>query len=140
MLFSFLGYPCTRYIQEEGKYDKEMEKRLTTILSQIEGVGRVEVVLTLKQGEENHFLRDQSKQTDSKDGIRSENISEKTVLISKGSSYDEPMIIRTDYPLFQGALIVCDGGGDAKIKLQLIQAVTALTNLGSHNITILKMK
>lgn len=123
-----------------SNYEKEMEDRLSVILSQIEGVGRVEVILTLKQGQENHFLYDHSSRIDTNEGSSTTEKSEKAVIISKGSSYDEPMITRTDYPLFQGALIVCEGGGDAEIKLQLTQAVSALTNLSSHNITILKMK
>ena len=122
------------------EYELDMEKRISAILSQIEGVGKVEVILTLKQGAENHFLMDQTNRTESKDAVSIVDTSEKTVIISKGNSYDEAMITRTDYPLFQGALIVCEGGGDAEIKLQLTQAVAALTNLSSHNITILKMK
>lgn len=122
------------------EYELDMEKRISAILSQIEGVGKVEVILTLKQGAENHFLMDQTNRTENKDGVSIMDTVEKTVIISKGNSYDEAMITRTDYPLFQGALIVCEGGGDAEIKLQLTQAVAALTNLSSHNITILKMK
>ena len=123
-----------------SEYEKEIERRLEQTLSQIEGVGKVKVFLTLKQGEETHYLADESRRTDTKDGASSTEISEKSVIISKGSSYDEPMITRTDYPLFQGALIVCEGGGDAQIKLQLTQAISALINLSSNQITILKMK
>lgn len=121
-------------------YEKEMEERLTMILSQIEGVGNVRVILTLRQGEEHHFLTDNIIRTENKDGASTTETNEKTVIFSKGSSYDEPMITRTDYPLFQGALIVCEGGGNAEIKLQLTRAVSALTDLSSQNITILKMK
>ena len=121
-------------------YEKEMETRLTEILSRIQGVGRVEVVLTLKQGEASHYLIDRDLSTNIKEEGSTTEQSEKAVIISKGSSYDEPIVTHKDYPLFQGALIVCEGGGDAQIKLQLTQAVAALTNLSSHNITILKMK
>ena len=121
-------------------YAKETEEHLASILSQIEGVGNVRVLLTLRQGEEHHFLTDITNRTDLKDGSGSTETTEKTVIFSKGSSYDEPMIIKTDYPLFQGALIVCEGGGNAEIKLQLTRAVSALTDLSSQNITILKMK
>lgn len=121
-------------------YTQQLEDRLCQILSQIRGVGKVEVILTLKQGEEHHYLYDESIRTEAKEGSNVTDTSQKTVIFSQGSSYDEPMITRTDYPLFQGALIVCEGGGDAEIKLQLTQAVSALTNLSSHNITILKMK
>ncbi len=122
------------------EYEIEMEKRLVDILSQIHGVGEVKVILTVRESERLHYQYDRTTQSDVSDSGTSAEESEKTVIISQGNSYDEPIVTSRDYPVFQGALIVCDGGGDAEIKLQLTQAVSALTNLSSHNITILKMK
>ena len=119
-------------------YESQLEARLEHILSQIQGVGNVHVILTLKQGERTHYLADLESDSETKDGVLSKEETEKTVIVSKGGSYDEPIVIKKDYPIFQGALIVCDGGGDAEIRLQLTRAVAALTNLSSHNITILK--
>ena len=121
-------------------YGNEMETKLISILSRIQGVGNVDVILTLKQAEVNHYLADHSLRTSTTEAGSTGEETEKTVIISKGSSYDEPIVTGRDYPVFQGALIVCDGGGDAQIRLQLTQAVSALTGLSSHNITILKMK
>ena len=121
-------------------YETMMEEKIATALSEIQGVGKVKVLLTLKQGEEYHYLTDPEQRSEAKDSGTLSDRSEKTVILSRGSSYDEAIVTRRDYPVFQGALIVCEGGGDAQIKLQLIQAVSALTNLGSQNITILKMK
>ncbi len=123
-----------------SEYEEIMEHRLKSILSQIQGVGEVDVILTLRQGENIHYLFDHDAVTITKEDGTTVEETEKAVIISKGSSYDEPIVTRKDYPLFQGALIVCEGGGDAEIRLQLTQAVAALTNLSSHNITILKMK
>ena len=122
------------------QYEREMEEKLVSLLSQIQGVGRVQVALTLEQGEEVHYLYDRDLRTETKEGESLKEEQEKAVIISKGSSYDEPMVTRTDYPLFRGALIVCEGGGDPEIKLQLTQAVSALTSLTSNQITVLKMK
>ena len=39
-------------------------------------------------------------------------------------------------PQFQGALVVCPGGGDPAVQLRLLEAVSALTGLGSDRISI----
>ena len=40
------------------------------------------------------------------------------------------------YPEYRGALVVCDGGGDSQIQLQVLQAVQALTGLNANQISI----
>ena len=37
-----------------------------------------------------------------------------------------------------GAVVVCEGGGSAAVRLQLTQAITALTGLSSEKIAIMK--
>lgn len=39
-----------------------------------------------------------------------------------------------------GAVVVCEGGGSAAVRLQLTQAVSALTGLSSDKITVVKGK
>jgi len=39
-----------------------------------------------------------------------------------------------------GAVVVCEGGGSAAVRLQLTQAVSALTGLPSDKITVVKGK
>ena len=61
-------------------------------------------------------------------------------MIQCGSAYDEPAVVSTAYPVFQGAVIVADGGADPSIRYQLSSAVAALLGLGADQITVLKMK
>ena len=46
------------------------------------------------------------------------------------------MEVAQQYPAFLGALVVSNGGGDPQVKLDLLQAVKALTGLGSDQISI----
>lgn len=121
-------------------YGADMERKLEEILSRIEGVGQVKVVLTMKQGSTSHYLYDSDIITDKTEGGQSQREERKTVLFSKGNSYDEATVTTIDYPRFQGALIVCEGGAKPEIRLQLIQAVSALTDLRSDKISVVKMK
>ena len=118
--------------QEQEDYAAALEQRLTEILSSIEGVGKVEVALTLERGSYTHYHQDV--QHNGQDEER------KTVILSEGSAYDKAAVTTVDYPRFQGALIVCQGGGNAAVQLRLVEAVTALTGLGSDRIKVVKMK
>lgn len=50
------------------------------------------------------------------------------------------LVIRTEPETqrFEGALVVCEGGGDAAVRLQLTKALSALTGLSSEKIAIVK--
>ena len=118
-------------------YAQSMEQRLTQALSQIEGVGKVQVVLTLANEGTVHYHSDVQLVSENGSAQREER---KTVILSEGSAYDKAAVSTVDTPSFQGALIVCEGGANASVKLRLTQAVAALTGLSSEKITVVKMK
>lgn len=118
---------------EENFSIEALEEKLNETLSKVEGAGRVTVVLTVKQGMERVLATDE-KIVDSESQLSEEY---ETVIIS-ASGGDEAVLITQHYPVFQGALVVCEGGDDPQVKLLLTQAVAALTGLGSDRITICK--
>ena len=59
------------------------------------------------------------------------------MLIGSGSGQEAVQLTRR-YPTFQGALVVCEGGDDAGVRLLMTQAVSALTGLGTDRITVCK--
>ena len=61
-------------------------------------------------------------------------------MLEQGSAYNVPAIVSTEYPVFQGALVVAEGGADPAVRYQLSAAVAALLGLGADRITVLKMK
>lgn len=109
---------------------EETEHKLERALSQIDGAGEVTVVLTLKEGSRQVLARDT--QTTEKEQ-RSQ-----TVVLSAGSGTEQAVPLQSIYPKYQGALVVCDGGGDARVKLELLEAVKALTGLGAEKISVCK--
>ena len=129
-----------RETERESDYAAQTAQQLRTLLAQIDGAGRVEVMLTLKSGARTQYQTDGSvtTQTDESGTRAAEEL--KTVILSEGSEYDKAAVSAVEYPQFQGALIVCDGAGSASVKLSLIEAVAALTGLSSGQITVVKMK
>ena len=128
-------------VQDEvERYRAALEEELEGLLSQVQGAGRVRVMLTLKTGPAARFQTDRSK-TESREGERSAASSEeKTVMQERGGAYTEPALVSTVYPEFRGAVIVAEGGGDERVRLRLSAAAAALLGLGTDQIIVVKMK
>jgi len=110
-----------------------LEAKLSEILSQVEGAGRVTVALTVKSGMEQVPLTDRSTSVTE----RGNSVEEKTVVINTGSGQEAVVRLQRG-PVFQGAVVVSQGGDQAEVRLLLTQAVAALTGLGADRITICK--
>lgn len=109
---------------------QEMENKLAKALSRIQGAGEVSVVLTLKEGSRQVLARD----IQVSDNVRQDT----TVIVSQGSGVERAVPVQSIYPKYQGALVVCPGGADARVKLELLEAVRALTGLSAEKIVICK--
>ena len=113
-----------------------MEERLCAILSQIRGAGRVQVMLTIAQGEETVYQFDQDLTTD-EGGSSSQ---KDTVTVTDKDRGQSGLITQVNPPRYQGALIVCQGADDPAVRLAISEAVSGLTGLGTDKIAIAKMK
>ena len=107
--------------------ENSMEDRLSFILSQIQGVGEVRVLLTEFFGPESVFQTDGSND-------RSE-----TVIISDGNRTESGLVKQVLSPVYQGAIVVCQGGGSASVRLSVMEAVANVTGIPANRITVLKM-
>ena len=112
----------------------ETEKAMEDILGKINGVGRVEVMLTLHSGGERVLAQDSSlRYSGSAQSPDSYERSSQPVTDAGGV-----VVTQEKYPQYRGALVVCDGGGSDAVRLQVVEAVSALTGLGSDRIAVVK--
>lgn len=108
------------------------EERLEQILSQIQGVGKVRVLLTVAQGEQAIYVYDED---------RSESdLSREAVVITDGERAQTGLVSQVLPPSYLGAVIVCQGGDLPGVKLAIVEAVCDATGLTADKITVLKMK
>ena len=63
-----------------------------------------------------------------------------TVLYQPDSAQRLPAVRKTRYPVYRGAVVVCEGAGSPSVELAIVQAVSRLTGLGSDKISVIKMK
>lgn len=118
-------------------YVAKMEKRLSDILSQISGVSRVHVMLTLQDGGSAVVEKDESvlsQETKEEKEYRKE---EKAVY-KDAESGEIPYVIAKKTPCIEGVLVVCEGGKDASVKQKILEAIMALFPVESHKICIIE--
>lgn len=92
-----------------GQYKSDTQNELSSVLSQIEGVGKVSVFLTVDSAEVN-------------------------VGFSGGASSKNESV-----PAVQGVLVVCEGGDDPVTVERVISAVTRSLNISSAKVCVSKM-
>ena len=117
------------------EFDLEaMERQMEEIVGCIDGVGRVKVMLTLRTGPTLSLASDKDETLRDAE-MRTEN---QILKLNRGSGMQEVVITQQRYPVFQGAVIVCDGAGNSAVRLQVTEAVSVLTSLSSDKITVAK--
>lgn len=121
---------------EEDFSVEALEAKLEETLAEIDGAGRVQVMLTVQGGMKRVLAQDGRMEQEGSDVQRETEV----VVVSSGSGGEETVLVQQIYPQFQGALVVAGGGGDPTVRLKLTEAVAALTGLGADKISICKGK
>lgn len=116
--------------------EPDLEEKLVKILSQIEGAGKVQVLLTEEAGQSVLYQTDQD--TDS--GSNSLTQRSDTVILSGADREEQGLVRQINPPVYQGAVVVCQGADKATVRLAIVEAVSAATGLGADKISVLKMK
>lgn len=108
---------------KEGFSLQQEEKRLEEVLSSIQGVDSCKVLLSVNTGTESILAEDEGE----------------TVVLSNGGSQSTVTVL-TQYPSFQGAVVVTQGYENAGVRFDILSAVMSYTGLGTDKITICPMK
>lgn len=107
---------------------------MTDALCRIEGAGKVTLMLSVEQGKRSSLAADtESEVRDDTQSLRRE-----TVILSGGGGEEAVVITATLYPVFRGAVVVCEGGDQPSVRLAVTEAIAALTGLGSDKISVIK--
>lgn len=123
---------------------KDLEKRLSEILSSIEGAGNTKVMITMANTSEKVVAKDNREENSSDKGENSLStksvIEETTVSVETSGGTKEPFVLSENMPKVQGALIVSEGADNVYVKGAIIEATQALLNIPSHKVAVFKMK
>lgn len=125
------------------------EVKLKSVLSQIQGVGKVDVMITYESSAEEipayDTKRSESKtqEKDNEGGTR--DITQEdfdSVLAYKDTAEGgkAPVILKETQPKVRGVLVVAEGAGSVVIRQQIISAVTVVLDVPVHKVEVAQRK
>ena len=130
-------------------YVENLENRLEKILKKIDGMGDVDVMISVKGTREQVILKDSNVSKDTSTEVAgnggnrvTSNLDEEhKTMYSKGVDGEEsPYIIQELEPEIAGVLILAEGAGDVSRTNEIIEAVEALFSVPIHKIKVIKMQ
>lgn len=134
----------SRSISDSNK--DNLEAKLESILSNINGVGDVKVLINYSESSETVAMYNENSKTSSTEesdksgGTRKieETDSQKEVVYQEENGTKTPIVQKMVEPKIEGAIITSKGANDINVKTNIIQAVEAVTGLPTHKICVLE--
>lgn len=125
-------------------YEENLETKLENILEKINGVGKVDVMLTYTESTQIVPIYNKTEKTtntnesDSGGGTRKieESDVSQEVVYQEKEGKGTIATQKTVSPKIEGAIITAQGAGNSTIKTNIIQAVEAATGLATHKIQV----
>lgn len=127
-------------------YRRQLETELAQMLEEMEGVGKVKVMITLKDSGERVVEKDRSDSSTVSEETEQEALkrretqlqSEETTVYADRET-DEPFVSKENRPAVEGVLILAEGGDSTTVKQNISDAVLALFHVDAHKIKVVKM-
>ena len=135
-------------INETNISENNIEEKIESILSQIDGVGKVKVLITYSSTSMIIPLYNEdseeslTEENDKEGGTRkiTENKRKKDIIYQETTGEKKPITQSIISPKVEGAIVTAVGADNADIKAKIIQAVEAVTGLSTHKIQVFEMK
>ena len=126
-------------------YRAETEARLETLLTGMQGVGSCQVYVTLENGVEYVYAKEQKENSDysenknegSEKVSKSDNTQENIIIIDKNGE-KTGLVLTEIQPQVKGVVVVCDGGDNAAVTERVVAAVTTALNISSRRVCVTK--
>ena len=134
---------------EALEYSLAMEERIEEFLSCMDGVGEVQVMVTLAASKElivekdEPVIRSTVTETDGSGGTRSTNESNydyETIYQTDSNGNKIPYVIKQVEPEILGITVAAQGGGSALVQKNISDVLEALFHVEAHKIKVVKMK
>ena len=134
-------------VQGESTNESRMISDLESILSKINGVGKVKVMVTYSETSKvvpvynEESTEENTEETDSEGGTRkvTQTDNRKEVIYEESNGNKTLITQSVVSPKIEGAIITAEGANDANTKTNIIQAVSAVTGLATHKIQVFEM-
>ena len=118
------------------EYSLDLEQRLESLLSQIDGAGKVKVMVSLDGSPELVYASDtDSKTTTNSNGTTVTSNSSSLILVSQ-SGKNDALILKENLPSVKGVIVVSSGASNIGVKMDILNSISTLLDISSDKIQI----
>ncbi len=121
------------------QYIKNAQNNLEKTLSEINGAGKVTVLITLESCYENVYAKSYEQEKDVKENGEQGSYKEEYAIVKKGSQNEECLIIKVYEPQIKGVAVVCEGGDKTAVQKAITETVCALYDISTNKVSVTKM-
>ncbi len=133
---------------DDSIYENQQEAKLKSLLENIQGVGKVVVMINYEKGEEEIPAYNESNsssvinENDSSGGKRTtmQNSTGTNVVLTNNGDSTKPFIVSKYEPKVSGVYIVAEGADDSNIELNITNSVSEFFNISVDKVTVNAMK
>lgn len=115
---------------------RSTEESLAKILEKVKGVSNVSVFITYDNNGSKK-ISSNTKESIEKSDSSEKTSTEKTTVMSRASSAEEPFVSEEKLPSIRGVLIVAEGVGKSEINAEITEAVSQVLGVAIHKVKIL---
>ena len=124
---------------QNDAYVEALENKLVHILENVDGVGKAEVMITLKSSKESVLNKDLSeeKQTEEERSGETQKVNknqkkQEETILSDSSGNSAPYVIKELEPEISGIVISCEGAGNKVVEASVLEAVQVLFGVSAN--------
>lgn len=126
--------------------EMDTEQRLAALLSNMEGAGKVEVMITYETGPElvpamdRNEMRTTSTEQDGNSTSQTQQteVQERPMTVD-GPDGSEPMVLYQETPEIKGVIVIAEGAADIEVYMNLERAVMTILNIKASQVEVFAM-
>lgn len=127
----------------EATGETDTEVRLASILSNMEGAGKVDVMITYETGPalvpamDRNEMRTTATERDGESTSQTQqtDIQERPMTVD-GPDGSEPMVLYQETPEIKGVIVIAEGAGDIEVYMNLERAVMTILNVNADQVEV----
>ncbi|MCX7885201.1 MAG: stage III sporulation protein AG [Caloramator sp.] len=135
-------------IATSSNFEDRVKKDLIDTLSQIQGVGKVTVMIYFEGGSESIpalNINDTNRKVEEKDsqgGLRvtTETSKNQNIVLISEAGTSKPYIIKQINPTVGGVIVVAEGASSSEIKERILNSVKTVLNIPASKVSVMPMK
>ncbi len=134
---------------ESSEAGGDLETRLKALLVQVEGVGKVDVMITYSTSKENvpaYDIKKSGSATDEQDSeggsrkVRQEDYDSTLVYEDSPAGGKKPVVLKQLEPEVKGVLVVAEGADQVEVRNRICKAVTVVLSVPMHKVEVIQRK